>query len=114
MLQGVTTMALPDLFRRLVDDGRNVAKAELRLVKARAQDLVRRSRSAIVLLVIALLAIQGAVVALVVGLVLEMLPLVGPALAGLIVMVALLVVAGLLAWAAVHAVKPASTSEEAA
>lgn len=90
------------LLRRLADDVRNVVRAEVRVRKARAYDLLRRSRSAILLLIIALLAVQGAVVALMVGLVLQLTPLVGAAWAGVIVMAAVLLIAGLLAWAALR------------
>jgi len=102
MTRGGPALGLPALLRQLIDDARNVARAETRLFKARVFDFVRRSRSAIILLLAALLAVQGAVVALMVGLVLQLAPIVGAAFAGAIVMVAVLLVAGLLAWTAVR------------
>lgn len=102
MVRGVTALGLPALLRQLIDDARNVARAETRLFKARIFDLVRRSRSAIGLLLVALLAVQGAVVALMVGLVLQLAPLVGAAWSGVIVMVTMMLLAGLLAWIAVR------------
>lgn len=115
MPRGDVTPGLPALFRRLIDDARNVVRAETHLIKARAFDLIRRSRSAIGLLFTALLAVQGAVVALMVGLVLQLAPLVGAAWAGVIVMAALLLIAGLLAWIALRIfTRPAGTSTETA
>ena len=102
MARGDVAPGLPALFRQLIDDARNVVRAETHLVKARAFDLARRSRSAVLLLIIALLAVQGAVVAVMVGLVMQLAPLVGAAWAGVIVMVALLLIAGLLAWVALR------------
>ena len=103
MARGEGVLGLPALIGQLIDDVRAVARAEIHLVKARGYDFVRRSRSAIVLLVIALLAVQGAVVAAMVGLVLQLAALVGGAAAGGIVMIAMLLIAGLLAWGALRA-----------
>jgi hypothetical protein len=102
MPRGDAAPGLPTLLRRLIDDACNVARAELRLVKARTYDLIRRSRTAILLLIVALLALQGAMIALVVGLVLQLVPLVGAAWAGVIVMAALLLIAGIFAWSAMR------------
>ena len=102
MTRGGPTLGLPALLRQLINDARNVARAETRLLKARVFDFIRRSRSAIILLLAALLAVQGAVVALMVGLVLQLAPLVGAAWAGVIVMGAILLIAGLLAWSAIR------------
>lgn len=113
MARGVSALGLPALLKQLIDDARNVVRAEVHLVKARGFDLVRRSRSAIVLLVVALLAVQGAVVALMVGLVIQLAPLVGGAGAGVIVMAIVLLIAGLLAWAALRIfTRPANSTTE--
>ncbi len=110
MTRGVLAPGLPVLLKQLIEDARNVARAEIDLFKARAFDLVARSRTALVLLVTALLAVQGAVVALMVGLVLQLAPIVGAAFAGLIVTAVLLLIAGLLAWIAIRVLtRPAST-----
>jgi hypothetical protein len=115
MAGGGAALGLPTLLRRLIEDARNVARAEIRLFKARAFDLVRRSRIAILLLIVALLAVQGAVVALMVGLVLQLAPMVGAAWAGVIVMAVLLFIAGLLAWSALRQFSaPASAPSETA
>ncbi len=100
MTRGGPALGVPALLRQLFDDVRDVARAEVRLVKARIFDLVRKSRAAIGLLMGALLAVQGAVTALMVGLVLQLAPLVGAALAGAIVMLVVLLLAGMLVWAA--------------
>ena len=114
MARGGATLGLPTLLRRLIDDARNVARAEIRLLKARTFDLMRRSKVAILLLIVALLAVQGAVVALMVGLVLQLTPLVGAAWAGVIVMAALLLIAGILAWAALRQFSAPAPAEIAA
>ena len=112
MVMGGTASGLPALLRQLIDDARAVVRAEARLIKARIFDFVRRSRSAIILLLAALFAVQGAVVALMVGLVLQLAPLVGAAWAGVIVMAAVLLVAGLLAWIALRIfTRPAGTTK---
>src|ERR1700754_243536 len=95
-------LGLPALIGQLFEDALALARAEVRLGKARAYDLLRRSRTALVLLVGALLLVQAAVIALVLGLVLTLVPLVGPAFAGLILMAAALLLAALLAWLAVR------------
>lgn len=93
---------LPELIGQLFEDALALARAEVRLAKSRVYDLLRRSRTALVLLASAFLFVQGAVVAVMLGLVLALTPLVGAALAGLILLVAGLAVAGLLAWLAVR------------
>jgi len=114
MARGDGLLGLPGLIGRLVDDLRNLARAEIHLVKARGFDLVRRSRTAIALLICALLLVHGAVVALMIGLVLQLLPIVGAAFAGLIVMAAALVLAGILAYAALRAFSGKATKADAA
>jgi hypothetical protein len=93
---------LPALIGQLFEDALSLAKAEVRLAKARVYDLLRRSRTALVLLMAAFLIVQGAVVALMLALVLTLAPLVGPAFAGLILLAAGLVLAGLLGWLALR------------
>jgi hypothetical protein len=95
-------LGLPALIGQLFEDALALARAEVRLGKARAYDLLRRSRTALILLIAALLLVQGAVMALMIGLVLALAPLVGPAFAGLILMALALLLAALLAWLAVR------------
>jgi hypothetical protein len=104
-------LGLPALIGQLFEDALSLAKAEVRLAKARVYDLLRRSRTALILLVAALLLVQGSMVALMLGLVLTLAPLVGPAFAGLILLAAGLVLAGLLGWLALrHIAAPAEKS----
>lgn len=59
---------LGTLFGRLVDDGRDVARAEIALYKAIAQDKIARSRSAAALIAAALLLAIGSTVMLLIAL----------------------------------------------
>ncbi|MGN6123353.1 MAG: phage holin family protein [Sphingomonas oligoaromativorans] len=95
-------LGLPGLIGQLFEDALALARAEVRLAKSRAYDVLRRSRTALVLLGCALMLVQGAIVALMLGFVLALAPIVGPAWAGVILLVAALVLAGLLGWAAIH------------
>ncbi len=93
---------LPGLIGQLFDDALALARAEVRLAKSRVYDLLRRSRVALALLAAAFLVALGSVVALMLGLVLALAPLVGAALAGIILLVAGLLVSALLAWLAMR------------
>jgi type III secretory pathway component EscS len=95
-------LGLGVLIGQLTEDARALAQAEVKLLKSRALDLFRRSRIAIILLVIAACLAFASVVALMLGLVLALAPLVGAALAGVILMVGGLVFAALLGWLAVR------------
>jgi hypothetical protein len=93
---------LPGLIGQLFDDALALAWAEVRLAKSRAYDLLRRSRIALALLAAAFLIALGSIVALMLGLVLALAPLVGAALAGVILLVAGLGISGLLVWLAMR------------
>ncbi len=93
---------LPGLIGQLFDDGLALVRAEVRLAKSRAYDLLRRSRVALGLLAAAFLVALGSIVALVLGLVLALAPLVGAALAGVILLAAGLAISGLLVWLAMR------------
>ncbi len=95
-------LGLPGLIGQLFEDALALARAEVRLAKSRAYDLLRRSRTALLLLGCALMLVQGAIVALMMGFVLALAPIVGPAWAGLILLATAMVLAGLLGWLAVH------------
>lgn len=95
-------LGLAGLIGQLWEDGRALAHAELRLVKSKAFAVLRRSRTAIILLLVAAILAFASVVALMLGLVLALAPLVGAAFAGLILLAAGLGVAGLLAWMAMR------------
>lgn len=95
-------LGLGGLIGQLIEDGRALARAEVRLLKSKAFALLRRSRNAIILLVVAACVAFASLVALMLGLVLALAPLVGAALAGAILLVAGLALAGLLAWLAIR------------
>lgn len=95
-------LGLGGLIGQLIEDARALARAEIKLFKSKALDLFRRSRAAILLLLIAACLAFASLVALMLGLVLALAPLVGAALAGVILLVAGLALAGLLAWLAIR------------
>jgi len=89
---------LPGLIGQLIEDARALARAEVRLAKSRAYALIRRSAMALALFGIAFMIAQAAIVALLLGLVLALVPAVGAVLAGVIILAGGLMIAGLLAW----------------
>jgi type III secretory pathway component EscS len=95
-------LGLGGLIGQLCEDARALVRAEMRLAKSRAFAILRRSRAAIILLALAGCVAFASVVALMLGLVLALAPLVGAALAGLILLVAGFVVAGMLGWMAIR------------
>lgn len=88
------------LIARAVADGRAYANAEIGYWRALAADRVADVRSLAIFGVAALLVVNAAVIALILGLLLVLTPLVGPGLATLIVVLAFLALAGLLGWLA--------------
>jgi len=88
---------LTALVSQLVDDGRSFVAAEIDLVKARASDKVTRYRNAAIFFAVAGVLALAALIALLVGLVMTLTPLTGPLGATLIVVGAVLVIAGILA-----------------
>ncbi len=89
--------SLPELVSRVVDDAKEVARAEVDLVKAQAVAKVAGYRAPAILLVVAAFLASAAVPALLVGLILTLSPRVGPGWATLIVILVTLTIAGLLA-----------------
>lgn len=87
-----------DLVRRLVDDGKAYAKAELGVVKAIAKRRIARAKVGAILLVVGILLLMSAQTALVIALILGLATLIGPFGAGMAVFAVLLVGGGLLAW----------------
>jgi len=85
------------LVGRLVEDARGLAGAEIALVKARAGERIGAYKNAIVFFAIAGVLSLATLIALLVGLILSLATLVGPGLATLIVVVAMLAIAGALA-----------------
>lgn len=69
---------LGELFGRLIDDGRAYAKAEIELVKVKAEYKAERYRSAAILAGVALMLAFAAIVTLCLTLVLALASLLGP------------------------------------
>ena len=95
-------LGLGGLIGQLIEDARALAQAEIDLLKSKTFSILRRSRAAIVLLLIAACLAFASVVALMLGLVLALAPLVGAVLAGVILLVAGLAMAALLGWLAIR------------
>ena len=76
--------SIGDLFHRLIDDGRDYARAELKLVKELAQHRMGLAKSGFVALLAGGALVLGAAIGLIVGLVLGLATLVGPVLAGIV------------------------------
>jgi hypothetical protein len=93
-------LGLGGLISQLIEDARDLVRAEIKLLKSKAFDLLHRSRNAIILLAGALCLIFASLVALMLGFVLALARLVGPAWSGLIVFAVGTLLAGLLGWLA--------------
>jgi hypothetical protein len=91
-----TESSLGELFGRLSDDARAYAAAEAKLYQAIARRRLSRARNGAIALVAAALLANAALIVLLVGLAFQLAELVGPALAGLIVTLAVLGLAFLL------------------
>jgi len=89
-----------ELLQQLAEDGRAYADAELGYYRTLLRAKLRDAREMLWMGAVALALAQAAAVALVVGLVLTLAPLVGPGLATLIVVLAFLAIAGLMGWLA--------------
>jgi len=85
------------LVSQLVVDAREMAQAEIGLVRARASASITRYRSAAIFFSIAAVLGLAGLVALLVGLILSLATLIGPGLATLAVVGLVFVVAGVLA-----------------
>lgn len=88
------------LVTRVVDDAKAFVAAEIALYRAKAMVWVGTIKVVAILGVTALVLVNAAVIALLVGLILTLQPLVGAGWATLIVVLATLAVAGLLGWLA--------------
>lgn len=101
----------PELVSRVVDDAKEVARAEIALVRAQADakvaGWVARYRAAAILFVTACLFSVAAFIGLVAGLILTLAPCVGPGWATLIVVGGTMVLAGLLGWLGLRRLKRA-------
>jgi hypothetical protein len=106
-------LGIGGLIGQLIEDLRGLARAEVRLFKSKAFDVVRRYRTAIILLLGAAGIAFASLIALLLGFVMALAPLVGAALAGVIVLAGGCAIAGVLAWIAIRLlagpnVKPAT------
>jgi hypothetical protein len=99
--------SVPDLFARLIADARLWVKAEVALLKCRAESLVEALRTAVILIVVAVMLATVALFALAIGLILALATWVGPAWATAIVVATLLVIAGICAWLGVNRISQA-------
>lgn len=90
--------SFPDLVSRVVDDAKAVGRAELAVLRAQTRVRMAAYRNAAILLSVAAVLGFAAIVAFAVGAVLVLATLVGPGFATLIVVAALLALAGLLGW----------------
>ncbi|MFT3978185.1 MAG: phage holin family protein [Sphingomonas bacterium] len=88
---------LAELVGQLAGDAREVASAEIGLIKARVSTSVSRFRSAAILFAIAGVLALAALVALLFGLIVTLSPYVGPGAATAIVVGVVLVIAGVFA-----------------
>jgi hypothetical protein len=95
-------LALRELVNRLVEDGKDYARAEFGLVKAMASAKARALAIPAGMIVAAIFFIQAAVTVLAVATFLAFLPLVGPFFAGLIAFLLFAGIAGALGWFAVQ------------
>lgn len=100
--------SITSLVTRLIDDGEEFVRAELKLYRARLFSRLDEARSAIVLAVLALSLVQAVIVAALVGLLIVLRPIIGPGGATAVVVVAGLALAGLLAWLAVAQLRRAT------
>lgn len=74
------------LFHQLVDDGKSFARAELNLYKQIAIYRASKARNGAIALIAAVVLVNAALIAFLVGLVMGLAPLVGPVAGGLIVL----------------------------
>jgi hypothetical protein len=96
----VSEPSIGELLQQLVDNGRAYADAEIGYYRTLLRSKLRDARSMLWMGAVAMALALAASVALVVGLVLTLAPLVGPGFATLIVVVTFLAISGLLGWLA--------------
>jgi hypothetical protein len=100
--------SITSLVSRLIDDGEEFVRAELKLYRARVFSRLDEARNAILLGIGALVLAQSVVVAALVGLLLTMRRLVGPGWATLVVVGGGLLITAMMGWAAWALVKRAT------
>lgn len=92
--------SIGELIGRLVEDGKGFARAEIDYYRTLAATKAGEARAGMILGIAALVIALCSVTALLVGLILSLMPLVGPGFATLIVILVALALAGLLGWLA--------------
>ena len=97
MAGGISEEGVGTLVHRAVEDARELARAEIALVKAKAGERVIAYRTAAMFFSVAAVLALAAIVALLVGLILSLATLVGPGWSTAIVIGATLLLAGILA-----------------
>jgi hypothetical protein len=98
----VSEESIGTLIGRLVEDGKAYARAEVGYYRTLATSKLGEAKAGLILGAAALVIALCTVTAMLVGLILSLTPLVGPALATLIVTFGALVLSGLLSWLAVR------------
>lgn len=93
------------LFGQLVEHGEAFVRAEVALYRAQAGQKLLSARTAAILFVAALTILQGALIALIIGLMIALAPALGTGWAILAVVGGAAVIAALLAWAGVASLK---------
>jgi len=97
--------SLGGVIGRVMEDGKAYAEAEIAYYRALAAERFAAARGGLYLGIAALVLVQGAAIALIVGLVLSLAVLTGPLLATLIVVLVTAGIAALLGWLAYQRVR---------
>jgi LytS/YehU family sensor histidine kinase len=100
--------SIPALVSRLIDNGEEFVRAELKLYRARVFSRIDEARNAIILGVLALSLVQAVMVAALVGLLIVLTRLIGPGGATAIVVAVGLALAALLALLAYRQLRKAT------
>lgn len=103
--------SIAELFVRLAQHGEAFARAEAALLRARAADRFRRVRLGVIGVIVALLLVQAAFIALVVGLVLTLSAPLGAAGSTGLVVAGAAGLAALIGWRAIASIRQATRIE---
>ncbi len=103
--------SLAAMIQRLAAQGNSYARAEWRAYRAGIADRVAAARTAIILFVAAAILAFATLIALLVGLIMALAVLIGPAGATAVVVLAMLAGAGVMGWIGVGFIKHATRKE---
>ncbi|MGI4731722.1 MAG: phage holin family protein [Janthinobacterium lividum] len=106
-VEGLGDLPLPALVSRLVDDARDVARAEVGVYKAKAAERAQAYKGAVVFFAVAAVLALEALGALLVGLIMTLATLIGPGWATLVVVGVMFVLAGVCAFIGKSRLAPA-------